>query len=185
MLVYQALKRLTGSVKVTHALDDHAFQEWRLDCDENGRDDENGKEDENPELPHATPTTIGTSILGPITWTDYEEDGHPAPENLRYEERVVSSHGVCWTNKAAYFRDHVTWLNHAPQPDTPQELAVAYLAVSIHLNLRSLDGSSTDGQCSTGISPDSASTTRPLSLSPTSGSQRNCDVMNRGGNHHQ
>ncbi|KAK4039660.1 hypothetical protein C8A01DRAFT_16385, partial [Parachaetomium inaequale] len=53
MLVYQALKRLTGSVKVTHALDDQLFQDWRLDCGE----DIEGKI---PKLSYTNPATIGT-----------------------------------------------------------------------------------------------------------------------------
>lgn len=127
MLVYQALRRLTGSVRVTHALDDHLLEEQRADF--NYGSDHEGLNIGEAQPPYASPATIGRCIRGPITLDGLDEDaGYPEPEELWHSDEIIG--GIHWTRDPAYFRDHVTWLNHSPRETTPRELAVAYLVVS-------------------------------------------------------
>lgn len=135
MLVYQALKRFTSSVKVTHALDDHLFQdEW-----EGYLDDKRNRTATGATQPsYASLATIGTSIRGPIA-LDGLGDGYPDPEELHYTDYSggdyygadYSCDHIDRTGDMAFTRDHVTWLNHHPQKTTPRELAVAFLVVSV------------------------------------------------------
>ena len=127
MLVYQALKRLTGSVKVTHALDDHLFRDDRIEYPEDGNP---GADTDATHPSYASPATIGTSIRGPIALDGLGED-YPDPEELDYDGKYT--YGGYRKGDTAFTRDHVTWLNHHPQKTTPQELAVAFLVVSVDL----------------------------------------------------
>lgn len=124
MLVFQALKRLTVSVKVTHALDDYLYREGRGYEDS---DDEKANREGQP--PYATAATLGKSIRGPIGLDGLDEDdGYPDPEELQYYSEVVG--GVRWSQEDAYVREPVTWLNNSPGKSSPQEFAVAFLVVS-------------------------------------------------------
>jgi hypothetical protein len=127
MLVYQALKRLTGSVKVTHALDDHLY--WEDLAEDSEKEDEGGTASTSPtqvtQPSYARLATIGTSIWRPIT-VDGCGDYYANPEELSYDRWGVGG------DDKAFTRDHVTWLNHHPRKTSPRELAVAFLVVSVN-----------------------------------------------------
>ncbi|KAK4233095.1 hypothetical protein C8A03DRAFT_19759, partial [Achaetomium macrosporum] len=111
ILVYQALKRIIDSIKVSYTLDDYKYQE--------SLNPKAGK----AQPPYATPTFIRTSIRGPIIKRHKAGDEpYPDPETLEYCEYV----GYRRTEGTkAYDHEYVTWLNHSPYKETPRELAVA------------------------------------------------------------
>ncbi|KAL2132141.1 hypothetical protein VTI74DRAFT_4147 [Chaetomium olivicolor] len=118
MFVYQALKQVTGSVRVTHVLDDHLFQE-----DLSYYPEDEGRKTGTSQPPYAIPATIGTEIRGLICLDGVYEDDYPNSEELFYEydRRRVEYEVV-------YRREHAIWLNHSPGKMAPRELTVAYIA---------------------------------------------------------
>ncbi|KAJ4308455.1 hypothetical protein N0V84_012090 [Fusarium piperis] len=105
MVVYQALKRLLGSARVTAVLDDEGFKEnnteWVKWADEEERDH----------------NCVGTSLWPVLTCDEYEEDRAVDPGTIEGD----------FSRKPAFPRQDVTWLNHAPNSQTASEFAVAYI----------------------------------------------------------
>lgn len=121
MVVYQALKALTGSVSVNAALDDSEYQS-QMPAPED--DSEYDSEVEKAKGPGVKEAVIGQLPATPILCQNNDEEGPPIdPTELDRGEMVRGQ----WTRKQAYERREVTWLNHPPS--NPDELAVAYLTV--------------------------------------------------------
>lgn len=164
MLVYQALKHLTGSVKVTHALDDHLFWEDRAEYLEN---EDEGETTSATQPSYASLATIGTAIWSPIT-VDGCGDYYVNPEELSYDGSCVGG------DDKAFTRDHVTWLNHHPRETSHQELAVAFLVVSVNSKYMHdwLITGDANGFRSTAMSLGCMCITRRQLLLPTSANHR-------------
>ncbi|KAM0441304.1 hypothetical protein ACHAPT_000613 [Fusarium lateritium] len=107
MVVYQALKRLLGSARVTAVLDDDDYKEstseWRMDSeDEDWRNSD----------------CISDTLVPTFTCDDWCEDEPPDPG-------AIEAH---WQRGPTFPRRGVTWLDHQPNSQTAKELAVAFVA---------------------------------------------------------
>jgi len=128
MVVYQALKRLTGSVQVATVLDDDKYQSWKRERGYRDYSDEQSETDDEAGDIYTSDTLLGESLGSPTLWRDYEEEGQLDPESIvRY---VRPSRGSEWQAEQIYSRQKVTWLNDSPGSEAFKELAVAFLTVS-------------------------------------------------------
>jgi len=126
MVVYQALKRLTGFAQVATVLDDSEYQtlmrERRYDNDEESEsDDEAGNA-------YASRTTLGKFLVATTLWEDCQDESLPDPESFTYYVRRGSDSKRL--REQAYSRQKVTWLNYSPNSEAFKELALAFPTVS-------------------------------------------------------
>ena len=122
MIVYQVLKRLTGSVHVKAVADDSEYRDW-VDED-NPRESKPG----GSKGPAACAQEAFVSDPRPAHVSDfYTEDGMVDPSSVVDYARHADGR---WYEKAIFRREMVTWLNHPPGETTSKELAVAFITVS-------------------------------------------------------
>jgi len=108
MVVYRAMELLTGSARVRGAIDDkkhvaHLRDRHSLRCP-------------SPEDAYTTICAVGTTVEGPILLNVIEERG---AFDLSGEDYV-------------HRHQKLTWLNHEPNQNTPTELAMAWINVSLN-----------------------------------------------------
>jgi hypothetical protein len=124
MLVYQTLKRLTGSAQVRAVLDGSEYEKecrerngYSSDCDSSSNSN-NG--DVMVSRPYLT-----DFLFDPRLHDNYEDDQTLDPASIQH--RVSHNNGPRqW--ESAFPRKKVTWLNGGP--GSFEELAVAFVAVS-------------------------------------------------------
>ncbi|KAF5013937.1 hypothetical protein FDECE_66 [Fusarium decemcellulare] len=105
MVVYQALKRILGSARVSAVLDDAEYREYRRDW--------YGDKDEDDGCAH-----VSDAPSSAIAWDDWScQDERLRPDKIGARRR---------DDKPLYPRRPVTWLNYPPSTQTPRELAVAF-----------------------------------------------------------
>ncbi|RSL63556.1 hypothetical protein CEP54_005155 [Fusarium duplospermum] len=105
MVVYQALKRLLGSARVTAVLDDTDYMQNRSEGMMDYSDDEEANYD-----------CVSSSLQPVLTCEDYDEEETPDPGTI-----------ADFGQGPAFPRRGVTWLNYAPNARTATELAVAFI----------------------------------------------------------
>ena len=79
MLLYQALKCLSGSVRVTHALKDVKFWDEAAEDDSDYGSDYDSLNIGELQPPCELPTTIGTCIRWPTTLVDRGDEAGSGP----------------------------------------------------------------------------------------------------------
>lgn len=107
MVVYQALKRLLGSARVTAVLDDEEYRENKEEW-MHYSDDEEGNYN-----------CVSASLQPILTCEGYNEDEAVDPGSIEAN----------FGQGPAFPRRGVTWLNHTPNSRTASELAVAFITV--------------------------------------------------------
>lgn len=121
MLVYQVLRRLTGSAKVLAVLDASEYEE---ECRERGEDWDSSSNCSNSDA-WASTAYLTDFLFGPSLHDDYEDNQKLDPTSIMHS---VSHDNGPWQWEPAFPKKKVTWLNSDPQ--SFEELAVAYVAVS-------------------------------------------------------
>ncbi|KAK3328729.1 hypothetical protein B0H66DRAFT_532 [Apodospora peruviana] len=118
MVVYQALKRLTGSVRVTGIIDDRKDYYYR-------NEEEDSRITPVPEDSYTIGKfAVGTTVGGPVLIPGSGEDNfvEPTDPDLVWDFQKQES-----KETPLYRRQNVAWLNHIPTKDTPKELALAFI----------------------------------------------------------
>ena len=124
MVVYQALKRLTGSAEVLAVLDGTEYEE---ECRERGgyaSDCDSSSNNSNRDA-LASGSYLTESLFAPPLHYKYEDDQRLDPASIMHS---VSHNNGPWQLEPAFRRTEVTWLNRGPR--SFKELAVAFVSVS-------------------------------------------------------
>jgi hypothetical protein len=111
MVVYQALRRIVGDVKVLAVLDGRQYDQYQLDISKSTSD---GK------------SYLTEVLFSTLLYHDYEEERHVDPSSFK---RYVERNGLEKAERLV-LKERVTWLNGEPR--SFKEIAVAYLTVSDH-----------------------------------------------------
>lgn len=109
MVVYQALRRLTGSARVRGVIDDRERTTY-------SDSEPSSSSSHAPEDSYTTKYAVGRSIAGTDIVHGCSEDVYIDLRDGDYLHR----------------RQKVTWLNHEPNKNTPTELAMAWIAVCLY-----------------------------------------------------
>ena len=124
MVVYQALKRLTGFAQVATVLDECGHPTWRDGYSNN----EESESNDGVENVYTSDTLLGKVLHTPVMVPDGNEAEQLDTESVtRYVRR---GHDNKRCKELLYFRHKVTWLNYSPGSKTFKELAVAFATVS-------------------------------------------------------
>jgi len=126
MVVYQALKRLTGFSQVATVLDDSKYHTWKREC---RYSDEESESDDEAGNAYASRTTLGKFLVASTLWEDFDcyEGELPDPESVTHVRHRSDSKRL---REQTYSRQNVTWLNYSPHSKAFRELAFAFPTVS-------------------------------------------------------
>lgn len=149
MVVYQALKRLTGSAQVATVLDDDRYQTWKREYEYGYSHRE--KPEPNDKIGNVNESNIflGKILDVPTLCQGYDDDELLDPEDITRCVRnddgelpdpedltsCVSNYTQEEQREQVYSRQKVTWLNYSPGSQTMKELAVAFITVSFIMDL--------------------------------------------------